>query len=144
MAAGGSRSVHNISPALVRMNAERALAESVGSILVRFDYKGVEYDLTSYTRFISRLERVDSQWKLLTLEALYEKDAIVPVLPNTKCLDFTPPDNSRESYKCLSWLLSQNGFTIDPTLPGADCPGSSETVIEEGVRWMNEELDKTK
>lgn len=138
MAAGGSRSVHNIAPALVRINGDKALSESVCSILARFEYQGVQYDLISYARLLSRLERVDSEWKLLTMEALYDKDTIVPVVPNSPTTNLTIPEGSRESYKGLGWLLAQRGFTINPELPGVDRPGSSEAVIEEGVEWLNE------
>ncbi|PYH80325.1 hypothetical protein BO82DRAFT_433504 [Aspergillus uvarum CBS 121591] len=138
MSARGTGAVHTICPIEVHLNGdkEQALTESTGSISIRFVYEGRQYDCVSYTRFISRLQIVDGQWKLLTLEAIYDRDNIVPVLPGAPA-DFHIAHETRESYKCISWLLARKGFKIKEDLPGGDYPASCEKLMREGFEWLN-------
>ena len=54
------RSKHFISPSVVHMSRDRALAETSVIILVRQDIEGVAVDLTSNARFLDRLGPVFS------------------------------------------------------------------------------------
>lgn len=137
MATGGTGAVHTICPIEIHLNGDKALTESTGSILIRFEYQGKQYDCLSFTRFISRLEKFDGEWKLLTLEAIYDRDSITSVLPSAP-VDFGFAPGSRESYKCIGWLLSQRGFKIKQDLPGLDNPSSCVKFMDESFRWLNE------
>ena len=136
MVAKGAKGKHSISPLEIHKSGNKAVSDSTGVISARFEHEGVEYDLISYARFVSRLERLDTEWKMLTLEAIYEKDTIQPVVPNTSKATFDLGD-SRASYKCLSWVLAQKGFSIDQDLPGPDVPGSTEKLMEGHLEWLN-------
>ncbi|KAJ5632772.1 hypothetical protein N7490_009111 [Penicillium lividum] len=83
MATGGTGAVHTICPIETHVHGNKALSESTGSIAIRFQHHGGLFDCVSYTRFISRLEVVNGEWKLLTLDAIYERDSIMPVVPGT-------------------------------------------------------------
>ncbi|GKZ95767.1 hypothetical protein AnigIFM59636_009775 [Aspergillus niger] len=137
MAAGGTGAVHTICPVEVHLNGDKALTESTGSISIRFSYEGRQYDCVSFTRFISRLQNVDGQWKLLTLEAIYDRDNITPVLPGTPANIHIAP-GTRESYKCIAWLLSQKGFKVKEDLPGGDDPASCDNLMQGAFKWLNE------
>jgi hypothetical protein len=138
MARGGTAAVHQIFPVEVYLNGgNKALTESTGSISIRFSYEGAQYDCVSSTRFISRLENVGGEWKLLTLDAIYDRDSITPVLPRAP-VDFPFPPGARESYKCIAWVLSQKGFAIKDNLPGNDSPASCEQLMKEGFEWLLE------
>ncbi len=142
MAASRARPMHTISPVEVHLRGKRAVTESTGSILVRFKHEGVEYDCTSYTRFISRLEQVEGDWKILTLEAIYDRDTIQPVKPEGAAAKALVLDKARPSYQCLSWLLSQSGFKIDQTLPGVDIPGSGEELVSSCLSWLRGDVEE--
>src|SRR5262249_782770 len=58
----GQRSKHQIFPSVVRLAGERALAETNIVILVRQKIAGVLADMTSYARFLDRLERRGGRW----------------------------------------------------------------------------------
>jgi SnoaL-like protein len=79
--AAGNRSKHLIWPPVVRLNGERAVAESNIAILVRQSIDGVLVDLTSYGRFLDRLERRD-RWVIVERAAIYEQDRLDPVAPS--------------------------------------------------------------
>jgi hypothetical protein len=77
----GNRSKHLIWPPVVRVRGERAVAESNIAILVRQSIDGVLVDLTSYGRFLDRLERRD-RWLIVERAAIYEQDRLDPVEPS--------------------------------------------------------------
>lgn len=137
MTTGGTGAVHTICPVEVHVNGNKALSESTGSISIRFRFNGIEYDCVSLTRFISRMEYVDSEWKLLTLEAIYDRDYITPTVPVSVSAEIPLPKEGRASYKCISWLLSQKGFKIKQDLPGVDDPASCTKLMEESLTWLH-------
>ncbi|CAI7670863.1 unnamed protein product [Penicillium pancosmium] len=137
MTTGGTGAVHTICPVEVHVNGNKALSESTGSISIRFSFNGVEYDCVSLTRFLSRLEYVDSEWKLLTLEAIYDRDYITPTVPVSVPAEIPLPKEGRASYRCISWLLSQKGFKIKQDLPGVDDPASCTKLMEESLTWLH-------
>ncbi|CAI7641809.1 unnamed protein product [Penicillium pancosmium] len=131
----GVRAAHTIQPVEVHVNGDKAVSESTGSISIRFALDGGDYDCVSYTRFLSRLQRVDGEWKILTLEAVYERDTIVPVTPSMENTQFVSP-GGRESYRWIGWLLDRKGFQIDPNLPGIDRPASVSKLIGNCWSWI--------
>lgn len=137
MTTGGTGAVHTICPVEVHVNGNKALTESTGSISIRFSFNGVEYDCVSLTRFISRLEYVDSEWKLLTLEAIYDRDYISPTTPVSEFAELPLPKEGRASYKCISWLLSLKGFKVKQDLPGVDDAASCTKLMKESLAWLN-------
>jgi hypothetical protein len=78
----GSVAKHQLWPARVAVNGERATAETSVAILVRQTIEGVEVDLTSNGRFLDRLERRENAWRIVERAALYEKDRLDPVEPS--------------------------------------------------------------
>ena len=79
--AAGNRSKHLIWPSTVRVADGRAVAETNVAILVRQTIDGIAVDLTSYARFLDRLEHRDS-WLVVERAAIYEQDRLDPVAPS--------------------------------------------------------------
>ena len=78
----GGPSKHLISPSLVRVNGDRAVAETSIVILVRQAIGTIPVDMTSRARFLDRLERRQGAWKILERAAVYEQDRLDPVEPS--------------------------------------------------------------
>jgi SnoaL-like protein len=78
----GQRSKHQIFPSLVRVAGDRALAETNVIILVRQKIEGVLADMTSYARFLDRLERRSGAWAIRERASIYERDRLDPVEPS--------------------------------------------------------------
>ena len=78
----GQRSKHLIFPSVVRLAGDRALAETNIVILVRQKIVGVIADMTSYARFLDRLERRGGRWGIAERAAIYERDRLDPVEPS--------------------------------------------------------------
>jgi hypothetical protein len=80
----GTESKHQLWPARVQVNGARATSETSVAILVRQTIEGILVDLTSYGRFLDRIERRDGVWRMVERAALYEKDRLDPVEPSAK------------------------------------------------------------
>lgn len=83
----GSRAKHLLWPARVQgqdgqAQADRATTETNVAILVRQTIDGVEVDLTSYARFLDRLERRAGSWRMVERVCVYELDRLDPVEPS--------------------------------------------------------------
>jgi hypothetical protein len=138
MAQRGASSSHTICPVVIHFDKkhEKALAESTGSINSRFCIDGHDYDCASYARFISRLEKVNGEWKLLTLDAIYDRDTITPALPMLSTPAKFDMEGHRDSYRCIGWLLAGKGFEVNRDLPGTDRPGSVTNLMDEAFIWL--------
>lgn len=80
--AAGTRSKHLIWPSVVQVAGARAVAETNIAILVRQTIDGIPVDLTSYGRFLDRLERREARWLIVERAAIYEQDRLDPVQPS--------------------------------------------------------------
>lgn len=78
----GSEAKHLLWPARVRLNGARATAETNVAILVRQTIEAVAVDLTSYGRFLDRIERRGGDWRIVERATVYEKDRLDPVEPS--------------------------------------------------------------
>ena len=81
----GQRSKHHIFPSLVRVAGERAVAETNIVILVRQKIGGALADMTSYARFLDRLEKTSGRWAIVERCAIYERDRLASCLRQATC-----------------------------------------------------------
>lgn len=142
MAAAGTVASHLYLPMEVHFSNDRsrAVSEATGNVTIRFPFEEHMYELVSYTRFISKLEKVGDDWKILTLEPIYDRDTIVPVTPVAPTLTNGPmptfTKGTRESYRCLAWVLDLRGYKVDMELAGTDRPETVEKLMESYFEWL--------
>jgi hypothetical protein len=148
MAGQGTSSIHTINPVQITLNGDKAFSVSLGSIISRFSQDGVDYDLVSQCRFLSRLERAGEGeearrgWKMLSMQVIYVQDAITPAFPVELRDDVNDAIGegmaSRESYRGLAYVLAQMGNPVTDTLPGTDDQGSVEALLQQNLSWVHE------
>lgn len=139
MSSGGVSAIHSVQPVEVQINGSRAISESTGSITIRFVQGSTEYDCTALCRFLSRLEKVENEWKLRTLECIYIRDYIVPTVPgseNASTFEMKGSTVTRKSYQCLGWLLTSQGFPVGNDMPGVDDQDSVNAVMDKHQTWL--------
>ena len=83
-AAGHTWSRHHLFAPTVKLDKDRAVAETPVIIRVRQEFKGVPVDLTSCSRFLDRLERHSAGWLIAERAAIYERDRLDPVEPSAE------------------------------------------------------------
>ena len=129
--------MHNISPVEITIQGDKALGESVGCIQQRLVVEGAEFDMNTVLRFVSRLQRSELGWRMLTFEAIYDYDSIKPLFPTENPVTLYIPPCERQSYRCMSWLLSKRGYVVNQTLPGTDRPDIVEKFMQGHSDWLN-------
>jgi hypothetical protein len=123
---------------LMLVVGDRALCEAYGTINTRTMLNETEYDLSSSATFLFRLVRVVegecTDWKIVSLECVYDKDNLVPVINPPK--EHLVIEYPRESYKCLATVLEKSGkYEVDAELPGWDRPAEAQAVLLAARNW---------
>ena len=136
----GQRSKHHILPATVRVKGERAVAETNIVIMVRQKIGGVAVDMTSYARFLDRLERRGSRWVILERAAIYEQDRLDPVEPS-EAFDqlFKTTDLSiyPEQYRYMAARLVAAGRALAPVVYRDGSPETAQLYAHYNA-WLGE------
>jgi hypothetical protein len=128
---------HKINNTIVWLKNDKGIAEAIASIHLRHSDKGIEYDVISYVRLLFKVVKIESIWKIATMDCIYEKDTIIPVVP-CKVLQISSQEllKYRYSYRCLSYVLSQRGELINDNLPGEDAPETIADLYEKASEWI--------
>jgi hypothetical protein len=115
----GRYSKHHLFLPLVRVNGDRALAETNVVIFVRQKIDGVLVDMTSHARFLDRLERAGGRWRILERSAIYERDRLDPVEPSEafdKLFAATDLSVYPEPYRYMAARLKAAGRALAPVI----------------------------
>jgi hypothetical protein len=108
----GQRSKHHIFPSVVRIAGQRALAETNIVILVRQKIGGVLTDMSSYARFLDRLEQRGGAFKSSDL-------SIYP-----------------EAYRYMAARLAAAGRTLAPVVYRDGSPHTTQLYLRY-ERWLD-------
>ena len=138
-----------MTPQKIDVRGKKALAVSACHIHNRYEAPdGLGYDIQAWVRLITRHERVDdingpgsgSEWKILTLEAIYIRDSCVPATPPavSSNLDFSIAKNARKSYRHLAWNVKMCGSDVRNDMPGEDDEESVRAVMDPINKWIQE------
>ncbi|MFB9628708.1 hypothetical protein [Nonomuraea helvata] len=101
---------------------------------LRVEVDGVLVDVVISVRLLSRVVRTASGWKLASLDAIYEKDAMAPVYPADR-LAISRQDTApyRRSYQFLTY--SARGH-LPADIPGDDRPDLVAALYDEAETWL--------
>lgn len=136
MAKRGVPAKHRLSPILVTLAGERAVASLAAIIDVPVNLKGVEGTLSAHARFLYRVEKRGGQWRIVGFDAYYMRDEITSAVPGqTVPVDAKELAPFRPTYRMLSYYLKSQGFEIDSNLPGEDRPELVAALNREIFAW---------
>lgn len=133
---------HITSPTQVHVHHERALAETNTLIIRRSPLHDVLIDATIYCILVSRVERREGTWRILTLDAIYEKDTVVPVYPEERpLLDRAELNQAPGAYQFTAYNLRRLGYSVDPQqLCSTTEPEGVARFYEEAYAWLRADL----
>lgn len=136
--AKGGGAKHKVNYTIVWLNGDKAIAEMTTSMLSpRQKVDGQEFDLISYARILTRLQKENGEWKIMQGDCIYERDELVPVFPGAEIkVDTVQINKYRQSYKNLCYVLSRTGEQSDQNLPGEDEPETIEKLYQEASKWV--------
>jgi len=108
----GESSKHWFGNSRAWVKGNRALLESDAMVLGRTTFSGHMFDFTLYIRLYDRLERRAGEWKILRMDAIYDKDRLDPVLAGTIPSGFFDGVDLRGPQAALAlmkWRLEKRG-----------------------------------
>ena len=128
---------HRLAPSIVRVNGDRAAAETSVVVETRTEQDGVEVDLFAYCRYVNRVRRAGGRWRLASVDCVCEKDTMRPVHPGDRIdIDAARLARYRPTYKFVSYNLASHGITPRDDLPGDDRPDLCRIVYAEAEAWL--------
>ncbi len=120
LAAGHAWSRHHLFTPSIKIDSDRAVAETPVIIRVRQKFNGVEVDLTSYSRFLDRLVRQAGGWHIAERAAIYERDRLDPVEPSPAfdaLFEAAKTAQYPEQYRYMAFRLAHSeGRTLAPVI----------------------------
>lgn len=132
--------LHIVDAVDIEIRGSRAVAVGIDMTMNRFEHQRSEFDLTSVTRTISRLENVESEgWKLCHWETIYNRDSLAPVDPMGAMPDIGEAAKGRKSYRYLAWFISLRGVRMPADLVGDDDPSTVARATTEAQGWLKAE-----
>lgn len=137
MARRGVLAKHRLGPVRVRLAGERAVATLSAIIDIPVSIGGIEAQLSSHAIFLYRTERRDGRWRLNSFEGIYRRDELQPAIPGeTVPVTAAQLAGFRPSYRMLSFVLTSQGYTVNPDLPGEDRPESVAAIERVMEDWL--------
>jgi len=127
---GQSWSRHHLFPPTIKLNGDRAVAETSVIIRVRQPFNGMAVDLTSCSRFLDRIERHAGGWLIAERAAIYERDRLDPVEPSPAFDALFAAANTAqypEQYRYMAFRLAHaEGRSLAPVIYRDGGPETSD------------------
>jgi SnoaL-like domain len=141
MARRGVLAKHRLGPVAVRVNALRAVATLAAIIDIPAEVRGVAVMLSSHARLFYRAEMRDGEWRLGSFEVFYMRDELGAQIPG-EVVPVSAADVAgfRKSYRFMSFVLAQGGYTVRDDLAGEDRPETVEALCRQIYYWAGLEL----
>ncbi len=137
MSVSGLRPVHRLAPPVIQVVDDRAVVELAASIAVPLEIDGVEADLVSYSRLLYQVDQDADVWKIASLTAIYEADALTPAIPGAAlAIDLDAIKLLRKPYRFLAYHQHLRGGTVPDDLYGEDRPDEVSALYEHLYAWL--------
>jgi hypothetical protein len=137
IAGGPTLSFHGMSPAVVTINGDRAVAETPCTLHGMTELDGVDVAVVGYARLLWRALCSGDRWLIAGLRAMYLSDMLLPRNPSrVPQIDDDMLRTFRPSYKYLSYIITKSGRTIQDDLPGIDRPESVSALRAAEQQWL--------
>jgi len=136
MSQGRMPTRHRISPPVVRVAGERAVISLPIAIESYPTVDGVECVLSTYARHLYRLQKFAGAWKIVKLDAIYERSEMFPTAPGEAVrIDPAELAGLRAPYRLLAWNLGRAGYEVSQELPADDRPDQVAQMYSAAFAW---------
>ncbi len=130
---------HEMGPAIVTINNERALAETACTLHGFYTYNGVSVTSTGFVRLFWRAQRLGDRWLIAGLRSAYLRDLLQPCNPAQHIMfDEGELSTYRLSYRYLTATLKYLGREPKDDLPGYDRPDTVASLISHERDWLQQ------
>ena len=137
VSARGILPTHRVSPPVVHVNGDKAIADLAATIQLRFVLHGVSADLDAFVRLVYRVQRFDDRWLIVQLDCIYEHDTLNPTIPGEVIpIDQEVLSSLRPAYKFLAYHQGEDGHVTPPDLYGDDQPERIAEFYVSASDWL--------
>ena len=137
IAGGKVYTFHSMSPAVVTLRRDRALADTGCSIHGLTEVDGVDIDIVSHTHLLWRMLRTEAGWLIAGMRAYYISDSLIPLDPGrVPLIDQGVFRSLRRSYRSIGYSMKRAGFDVRDDLPGVDRPETVQALQAQEQQWL--------
>ncbi|QRX81745.1 nuclear transport factor 2 family protein [Glaciimonas sp. PAMC28666] len=130
-------SLHQLSPSVVKLNNDRAIAETPTQLVAFVPVDGVDVCLNAYVRLMWRVQMLGDRWLIAGLRMIYIRDMLTPVNPGrVPVIDEAEASRYRHSYRYLSYVLARTVHPVQDDLPGVDRPEMVAALRAGEAAWL--------
>lgn len=134
----GVLNFHMMSPTVVSVRGDRALAETPTALQAFMQFDGLDIIGTSFLRQLWRAQRTGGDWLIAGLRGIYIRDQMSPCdTGQVLKLDEAKLRSFRQSYRYLSYRLAALGMNPRDDLPGVDRPETVAAVRAAELQWLD-------
>lgn len=130
---------HRMFAPIANIRGNKAHVEVGSNNWSQLQVDGKTVNLNANMRINYRLEKRNGEWRILSLQPIYEHSELTPdvpgealVIPAAELAKYRPP------YAALSWALTRKGLSMSQTEVGIDRPDDVNALYESIERWLNE------
>ncbi|KAF4214796.1 hypothetical protein CNMCM8980_000047 [Aspergillus fumigatiaffinis] len=148
----------SFDPVDIRVKGCRATSEAFCLITSSISLHGVDYELSSYIRLVTRLEKCpgeadknpdtglsSGQWRMLSLEAIYVRDSLIRAFPDLgrgapapcSLAELAEVENYPRSYRNMALVMLKRGLSPRPDLPNEDDQESVRRVLRQNQEFLD-------
>ncbi len=134
----GQHTVHHVFAPVAQVRGTKAHVEVSAAILAPTTIDGIEAILTAHSRLNYRLERRNDEWRILSLDAIYEHTTLEPSVPGeTITIPAQELAQYRASYAILAWQIARGGQSMSADQLGDDRPEVLDAFYSDMRDWLN-------
>ena len=131
----------SFDPVEIHIRGRRATSEAFCAITSSLTLDGVDYELASYMRLLTRLEKLpeSGQWRMLSLESIYVRDRLVTAFPGSGPGTLTMSEEVQaypKGYRHLALVMRHRGLKPKPEPPHEDDQESVRQLLNRNRAFL--------
>ena len=139
IASSNAINFHVMTPAVVTVKGDRAVAETPCSLRSFMRLGGVEVSRDSFVRLLWRARPLGGAWLIAGLRCIYVRDLLYSVQPGqAPVLDEARLNGYRLSYRYTAYMLTELGLSPRDDLPGDDRPETVAALRAGEQQWLEQ------
>ena len=130
-------SLHQLSPSVVTVNNDRAIAETPAQLTAFVPVDGIDVCIMAQVRLLWRAQMLGDRWLLAGLRVIYIRDMLTPVNPSrVPAINEAEAIRYRASYRSLSYAMARTDHPVRDDLPGVDRPETVTALRVGEAAWL--------
>ena len=130
---------HILSPSIVTLAGDRALAETPASLRNFWTVDGIDGSIEGFVKLLWRTRRTERGWLIAGLRVIYVRDMLHACNPTRPpVFDEERLQQFRLAYRYMAYHLTRLGLTPKDDMPGEDLPETVAAVRRGEQEWLSE------